>query len=79
MNHFFVIQPSSFEGCIQLRPNMLADWDKGELRDFRTLDGTIDVKYERIPDGIRLTVRNHTSFPVIAETISDFPVELVLE
>lgn len=77
VHHFFGIAPRASEGRIVLKPQMPAAWPRAELKNLRILDGTLDAVYERTGDGIRLTVRNGTSYLVELASSAD-GTELVL-
>lgn len=77
VRHFFGIDPRASEGRILLKPQMPRAWETASLQNLRILDGSLDVKYERTATGIRLTVRNTTSYPLELDS-SATHAELVL-
>ena len=69
---FFGIDPRASEGIIILNPCIPESWPTGELTNVRVLDGTLDIKYERIADEVQMTVCNRTSYSVkIAESCKE--------
>lgn len=75
---FFGIDPRASEGKIVLSPCMPEKWGNAQISNVRVLDGTIDVKYEKTASGVRLTVKNTTSYPVSVEMKNESKVETIL-
>ncbi|MBQ8236660.1 MAG: hypothetical protein IJZ39_00705 [Oscillospiraceae bacterium] len=78
VRHFFGIRPSASEGKIVISPQMPESWGSGCISNVRVLDGTIDVRYEKLCNRIRLTIRNSTSYPVSVIENGNMSNEIVL-
>lgn len=78
VKHFFGVDPRASEGKIVICPCMPEKWGDAQISNVRVLDGSIDVKYEKIADGVRLTIKNTSSYPVSVEMKNGSKVETVV-